>query len=103
MRSEKMDRMISLIRRNQSRNSYGEVIYSDSVIANVYANVTPVGGRETFMASQMVPEAKYKMLIRYRSDLDTSCKIVFETVEYDIAFIGEISRRDGLEIWVKLP
>ena len=103
MQSAKMDRYISLIKRNPSRNEYGEVTYTDTVIANVWANITPIGGRETFMASQIVPEAKWKILIRYRSDLDSTYKVLYNETEYDIAYLAEIGRREGLELWVKLP
>ena len=55
------------------------------------------------MASQIVPEAKFKIVIRYRNDFDTSYKVVFNSTEYDIAHIAEIGRQDGLEILVKFP
>ena len=103
MQSAKMDRFISLLQRIPSRNEYGEVIYSDTVIANVWANITPIGGRETFMASQIVPESKFKILIRYRSDIDATWKVLHNSIEYDIAYLAEIGRKEGLELWVKLP
>lgn len=103
MYSAKMDRQISIIRRDQTQNDYGEVTFTDVLIANVWANVTPIGGRETFMASQIVPEAKFKILIRYRTDINPSYKIIFNAVEYDIAHIAEIGRKEGLEVLVKFP
>ena len=103
MQPAKMDRRISIVRRAQSQNEYGEIIFSDVLLATVWANVTPIGGKETFMASQIVPEAKFKILIRYRNDFDTSYKVIFNSTEYDIAHIAEIGRKDGLEILVKFP
>ena len=103
MQSAKMDRQISIIRRDQSQNEYGEIIYTDVLVTSVWANVTPIGGRKTYMASQLVPEAKFKILIRYRADVNPSYKIIFESVEYDIAYVAEIGRKEGLEILVKFP
>jgi SPP1 family predicted phage head-tail adaptor len=103
MNAAKLDRRISIYRPIKTQNSYGEITYADSLLAVVYAQVVPIGGRETFMASQIVPEAKFKIVIRYRSDLLTSDKIVFDGTAYDIAHIAEIGRREGLEVLVKFP
>ncbi len=103
MNSAKLDRRVSIYRPVKTQTSYGEITYADSLLGVVYAQVVPIGGRETFMASQMVPEAKFKILIRYRSDLDTTHKVEFAGQLYDIAYLAEIGRRDGLELWVKLP
>jgi SPP1 family predicted phage head-tail adaptor len=55
------------------------------------------------MASQIVPEAKFKILIRYRNDINPSYKVIYDSVEYDIAHIAEIGRKEGLEVLVKFP
>ena len=103
MNSAKLDRRVSIYRPVKTQTSYGEITYADSLLGVVYAQVVPIGGRETFMASQMVPEAKFKILIRYRSDLDTTHKLEYDSQMFDIAYIAEIGRKEGLELWVKLP
>ena len=103
MLSAKMDRRITLLARVQTQNEYGEMVLTDLSRATVWAQVTPIGGKETWMASQMVPEAKFKIVIRYLSDLVETDKVVLDGTEYDIAYIAEIGRREGLEIVVKFP
>lgn len=103
MNSAKMDRRITLFARVETQNEYGELVLSEALKATVWAQVTPIGGKETWMASQMVPEAKFKIVIRYRADVTETDKVLFEGVEYDIAYIAEIGRREGLEIVVKFP
>lgn len=103
MQINKFDRKITIFSRVQTQNDYGEMILTDSLKAMVWANVVPIGGKETWMASQIVPEAKFKMVIRYRADLDETDKVLFEGTEYDIAYIAQIGRREGLEIVVKFP
>lgn len=97
------DRRIQFLVETPTQNSYGELVYQDSIVATVWAEVMPIGGRETFMASQIVPEAKFKIRTRYRSDLTTKHKVKFQSEIYDIAYIAEIGRRDGLELIVKTP
>lgn len=103
MNSAKLDRRISIYQPIKTQNSYGEITYADSLLAVVYAQVVPIGGRETFFAAQLVPEATFKIVIRYRSDIDTTCKVEFESKRYDIAYLAEIGRREGLELLVKFP
>ena len=103
MQVNKFDRRISIFARVQTQNDYGEMILTDALKANVWASVTPIGGKETWMASQIVPEAKFKMVIRYRDDLVETDKVLFDGTEYDIAYIAQIGRKEGLEVIVKFP
>lgn len=103
MNAAKLDRRIQLYQSIQTQNSWGETIYVDSLVDTLYAKVLPVGGRETFFAAQMVPEAVFRITIRYRSDLDTTYKIGFDSKMYDIAYVAEIGRREGLDLLVKFP
>jgi SPP1 family predicted phage head-tail adaptor len=103
MQSAKMDNKVTIFSRVETQNEYGELILTDSMKASVWANVVPIGGKETWMAQQIVPEAKFKMLIRYRDDLDETDKVLFQGKEYDIAYIAQIGRKEGLEVVVKFP
>ena len=103
MQSAKMDNKVTIFSRVETQNDYGELILTDSMKASVWANVVPIGGKETWMAQQIVPEAKFKMLIRYRDDLDETDMVLFQGKEYDIAYIAQIGRKEGLEVVVKFP
>jgi SPP1 family predicted phage head-tail adaptor len=103
MNAGKLDRKIRIESRVETQNDYGEAVISYVLLANVWAEVIPLSGREFFTAAQFVPEARLKIKIRYRSDIDERCRIIFESVPYDILHIAEIGRREGLEIMVKKP
>ena len=103
MQVHKMDRKIAIFSRVETQNEYGEMILTDALKANVWASVTPIGGKETWMAAQIVPEAKFKIVMRYRDDLVETDKVLFDNVEYDIAYIAQIGRKEGLEVVVKFP
>jgi SPP1 family predicted phage head-tail adaptor len=103
MDTEKLDRRIDILRPVASQNELGEVQYQYVLDARVSAQVLPIGGRETFMASQIVPEALFKIRIRYRRAITPAHKVVYQSATYDIAHIAEIGRRQGLELLVKFP
>jgi SPP1 family predicted phage head-tail adaptor len=103
LRSEKLDQRIEIRSKVASQNGYGEVIYSDVLVATVSAEVTPVGGKKTYQVVQIMPEADYKITIRWRPDVTLMQKVVYQGVTYDIGHISELGRRQGLELLVKLP
>lgn len=103
MKAGKLDRRITISVKSATRDSYGAEIIGWSTLATVWAEVLPISGREFFVAAQFVPEAQLKMRIRFREDFDETAKITYDNVEYDILYIAEIGRQDGLEILVKKP
>jgi SPP1 family predicted phage head-tail adaptor len=103
MDAAKLDRRIGIYTRVPTQNSYGEMTYVDSLLATVSAQVVPIGGKETFMASQVVPQAQFKIVIRYRADISVLNKVMFESKMYDVAYVMEIGRREGLELLVVTP
>jgi len=103
MQSGKLDRRIEIQSRSVTQNSYGEAIISYSTVATVWAEVLPLSGRELFAAAQKYPEAQMKIRIRYRTGINETNRIVFESTNYDIIHISEIGRKEGLEFIVKKP
>ena len=103
MKAGKLDRKIKIESRVETQNDYGEAVISYVLLAEVWAEVLPLSGREFFTAAQTVPEVQLKIRIRYRTDVNETCRIVYNNVNYDIAYISEIKRREGLELVVKKP
>lgn len=103
MKAGKLDRRIQIKTKTATRDSYGAEILTYSTLATVWAEIVPVSGREYFLAAQFVPEAQLKVRIRYRNDFDETAQIVYDNVTYDILYIAEIGRKEGLEILVKKP
>lgn len=103
MQAGKLDRKIRIERKVPSRDEFGAEIFTWSLLAEVWAQSIPVTGREYFTAAQFVPEASIKFRIRYRSDLEEADTIVYNGTRYDIQYIAEMGRREGLEILAKKP
>lgn len=101
MKAGKLDRRVEIKVKTATRNSFGEEVISYTTLATVWAEVLPVTGREFYTAQQFVPEAQLKMRIRFREDFDETAKITYDNKDYDILYLAEIGRADGLEILVK--
>jgi SPP1 family predicted phage head-tail adaptor len=98
MRAGKMDRRVTIQSNTTSRNSYGEETDSWSTLATVWAEVRHLRGDEKFLAKAVTTEKVITVRIRYRSDVTTQNRLVWESNNYDITEVAEIGRREGLEI-----
>lgn len=103
MKAGKLDRRVQIKVKTATRDSFGAEILTYSVLATVWAEVVPISGREYFSAAQFVPEASLKIRMRFREDFDETALIYYDGVDYDILYIAEIGRGDGLEVLVKRP
>ncbi len=103
MKAGKLDRRVQIKVKTSTRDSFGAEILTYSVLATVWAEVVPVSGREYFAAAQFIPEASLKIRIRFREDFDETAKIFYDGIDYDILYIAEVGRADGLEVLVKKP
>ena len=103
MKAGKLDRRIQIKVKTSTRDSYGAEILTYTVLATVWAEKVPVTGREYFAASQFIPEATLKFRIRFREDFDETALSTYDGVDYDIVYMAEIGRADGVELLVKKP
>ena len=76
MRSGKLRYRVILQRRVDSQAQSGQVVHAYQDIAEVGANIMPGRGREFFASAQIQAEAPAEIKIRYRADLDTTCRVV---------------------------
>lgn len=103
MKAGKLDTRIQIKVKTSTRDSYGAEIITYTPLATVWAEKVPVTGREYFAAAQFIPEATLKFRIRFREDFDETAIITHDGVDYDILYMAEIGRADGVELLVKKP
>jgi SPP1 family predicted phage head-tail adaptor len=103
MQAGRLDRRVRIEQRVETQNAVGEAVISYVLLAEVWAEKKFLKGQELFTAAQFVPEGQVMYKIRYRSDVDEKCRIVDREDTYDIVYIAEIGRREGLEISAKKP
>lgn len=102
MRAGELDRKVRLERFTTAPNDYGEPIETWVLIAEVWASRAVLSGREMYEGDRIAGEALYRFRMYYRSDLDTTCRIVYDGQNYDIKAVAEIGRREGLDVMAQL-
>jgi len=98
MRSGSLDRRIRLETRNTTADSFGEPIDTPAILATVAAQVLPLKASEVFADQQFSAGKALKFIIRHRTDVNETVRIIYEGDAFDIQSVSEIGRREGLEI-----
>lgn len=98
-----LDQIITLQQRVPSVDGAGQDNYTFANLASVpeeWANAQPLRGGEYFAASQMQATVDVKFTIRYRSDLDSTMRVLWRGEPYDIVSppIDPHGRREWLEL-----
>lgn len=96
-----LDRRLTIQQSTTTRDASGGAVVG---YANQYTNVPcmikPFTGREKFFkeGAREVSYRQYRFVIRYIAGITEKHRIVFEGANWDILYIAELTRRDGLEI-----
>ena len=98
MRAGKLDRRVTIERAALTTNDFGEVVEAWQCVATVWAQQRPNRGGERFAAQQTVGGKVLTFHIRYRSDLTTRDRLIYDGLTYNILDIREIGRRVVSEI-----
>jgi len=80
------------------RGAAGDAPVVYTTVATVWASRRDLRGREVLAAGTTVAEGETTLVIRYRSDVRPSWRVVMDGRNYDIQSIAELGRRDGLEL-----
>lgn len=68
----------------ESRGTNGEVLVTWSTFATVKAEVTPLQGKETFLANQELAEHIVRFRIRYLSGVTPKMRVSYDSRIFDI-------------------
>jgi head-tail adaptor len=110
MQAGKLDRKISIERRTDTRDSYGQPIAAWSRIGVTrWASKVPVGGTERFGSEQFIGREQNTFEVRWTTDLadlNPMDRIVYPPTSgtpdaseiYEIMAVNEIGRRKALRI-----
>lgn len=98
MNAGNLDRRITIQTPRDVMDGDGGLFEDWIDLAEVWAQVLPLRGRELFVAQQVNSTIDTKFIIRYRDDVTERCQIVYESREYDIYSVVELGRHEGLEI-----
>lgn len=101
MKAGRLDQRIKIQRNSSTQNEYGEEIAGWSDLANIWAEVRPASGNESFTENQFLAKADTTFRIRWSNVTKTITaldRILFDGRYFDITAIREIGRAEGLEL-----
>ncbi|MBD2781538.1 phage head closure protein [Xenorhabdus szentirmaii] len=78
MRAGRLRHRITLQKNESSRSPMGSVINKWVDIADVWAEVQPISGRELVASGAVLSEATVRIWLRYRDDITTTNRIVYQ-------------------------
>lgn len=100
--SSRLRHRLELQSEAQAADGGGGYARSWEHVAYVWAEVIPLEGRERLFADKIQAEATHRIHIRYRDDITTSHRLLFENRIFSIRAIRNIQERDDeLEILVE--
>lgn len=95
----RMDRKITLQVHTESRSSSGAFIKAWADLAEVWAEVIEVSGRERFAADREIGTRAARFMIWYRPGLSVKAhRINYDGATWDIVGIKELGFREGIEL-----
>jgi SPP1 family predicted phage head-tail adaptor len=103
LRAQSLRRRIRVERKVATRDDIGGEEYSFTLRAELYANVRYLKGQESLLSQEMTATEQYEFIIRYRTDIDMTDRIVWKGNNYDIQSIAEQGRNVALRIIAKRP
>jgi SPP1 family predicted phage head-tail adaptor len=101
MRSEKLDRRITIERYGVTYNDDNEPTEAWAALATVSASVQYASDGEKVRAAEVGATISVRFQIRYDStwaDVNPKDRVIYEGKTFDIIGVKELGRREGLEI-----
>ena len=103
IRAQSLRRKIVIQRKVSTPDSIGGETISYATRCQLHADVKPLAGRELLLAQQFAPSAQMSFLVRYRSDILETDRVIWKGEAYDIQYLMEMGRNVGLKILAKRP
>lgn len=80
----------------------GGYIRSWDDVANIWAEIVPLNGRERLFAGKLQAEVTHRVTIRYTNNISTSNRLIFESRVFNIrAVMNSMEIKDVLELLVE--
>lgn len=102
MAAGKMDRSIAIQAPiTGAANKYNEKVPTFTTFATVYGEKTELSGTQQLLAQQDINDKIVKFQIYWRTDVNTTCRLIVDGETYQITYVAEVGRRKGLLLTAK--
>ena len=102
VRRGELNRRLSLLQKQTTRDVYGAEIADWSVVATVWAKVTPVFARERNGAPQTMPVEQATVLINWRTDITAAWRIRYRDKDWQVTGIAPVGRDEALQLTMQI-
>lgn len=103
VRAQALRRPIRVERRVSVRDSAGGETFTYTLRANLNAEVKPLSSKEQLLAQQFQVAEQYEFIVRYRTDIEMTDRVVFKGVAYEVVSVNELGRNRRTRIVGKRP
>ena len=95
----RLDRKI-IIERNSGATAdvYGEITASWTTLTTLWGQIAQLSGREILGAEKETVMKSIRVICRYSSEVKPKDRLNINSVYYNITYVRELGRREGLEI-----
>ena len=90
----KMRYRVKLQSSTNTTDAGGGISQVWALVANLWADIKPTSGSESYRQGQVQESTTHEVTIRYRSDIYTKYRILFGTRAFNIKHIKNIEERD---------
>lgn len=89
---------ITIQRKNEVRDSFGQAVETFANIATVWASIEPLSGRESFLAQQVNAEVTHRIRMRYYP-LEATMRLKYQDRYFEIkTILDREERKRELEV-----
>ena len=89
-----LNHMISIERRAQQQDAAGQVRETWQRVADVWASVRPIGGREFYAASGQRAEISHEIILRHGADIQPQDRILYDGREFDVRVVLNLNEQN---------
>ena len=90
----KMRYEVQLQKPTNTIDTGGGLTEAWSTLANLWADIKPLRGAETYRQGQVQEKTTHLITIRYRRDIGTNYRILYDSDNYNIKYIKNLDNRD---------
>jgi len=98
MRAGRLDRRVSLYKSTTEKDKFGSRKETLTEYAVLPANIQYVKGSELIKDGEIFNSDFITVTLRYNSQVKTSDELEYNEVRYNITYIEELGRREGLRL-----
>jgi SPP1 family predicted phage head-tail adaptor len=94
LQAGKLRHRIQIVKPDGVQDTMGGVPQNEmSIIANVWADIQTLTGRDMLVSDQFMSEVNIQVTIRWRNDVDASCRIWFNGKTFQVTAVMNPDQR----------